>query len=101
VIRDAGRHDFSQTTLYTTLSPCDVCATLLHMRQFNRVVNVTSASGSDDFLRAKGVKVDILEDQAGIALYSKYREQNQELDLEDWKGLAAARAAKASKNQVV
>ncbi len=102
-IKDSGRQDFSRTTLYTTLSPCDVCAALLHMRQFNRVVigNVTSANGNEGFLRARGVKVDILEDQLGIALYDKYREQSPELDLEDWKGLAAVRAAKAAKNQVV
>ena len=31
-IRDAGRQDFSKTTIFTTLSPCDVCATLIYMR---------------------------------------------------------------------
>ena len=31
-IRNAGRKDFSQTTIFTTLSPCDVCATLIYMR---------------------------------------------------------------------
>ena len=89
-IRDAGRQDFSKTTLYTTLSPCDVCATLLYMRQFDRVVvgDVTSASGNEELLRNKGVKVDILEDQACIELYNKYRRENPNLDLEDWKGLA-------------
>ena len=33
-IRDAGRIDFSQTTIFTSLSPCDVCATLIYMRGF-------------------------------------------------------------------
>ncbi|OZA74221.1 MAG: tRNA-specific adenosine deaminase, partial [Thiotrichales bacterium 39-47-5] len=28
-IRDAGRIDFSRTTLFTSLSPCEVCASLL------------------------------------------------------------------------
>ncbi len=90
-IRDAGRKDFSRTTLYTTLSPCDVCAALIHMRQFNRVVvgDVTNASGNEAFLRAKGVKVEVLEDPAGIALYCEYRRERPDLDLEDWKGLAA------------
>ena len=73
---DQGRRapGFSRTTLYTTLSPCDVCATLLYMRQFARVVvgDVTSASGNEGLLRAKGVKVDVMEDQDGIALYDKY-----------------------------
>jgi creatinine deaminase len=89
-IRDAGRENFSQTTLYTTLSPCDICATLLYMRQFNRVVvgDVTNASGNEEFLRAKGVKVDILEYQLGVALYAEYRRERPELDIEDWKGVA-------------
>jgi creatinine deaminase len=90
-IRDAGRQDFSKTTLFTTLSPCDVCATLLYMRQFHRVVvgDVTNASGNEQMLRSRGVVVDILEDQRGIDLYAKYRKERPELDLEDWKGLAA------------
>ncbi len=90
-IRDAGRRDFSKTTIYTTLSPCDVCATLIYMRQFNRVVvgDVTSASGNEDMLRGKGVTVDILEDAHGIELYAKYRKAKPDLDIEDWKGLAA------------
>jgi cytosine/creatinine deaminase len=90
-IRDAGRKDFSLTTIFTTLSPCDVCATLIYMRQFNRVVvgDVTNASGNEAMLRKKGVQVDILEDPKGVALYGKYRQEKPDLDLEDWKGLAA------------
>lgn len=93
-IRDAGRQDFSKTTIFTTLSPCDVCASLIYMRGFARVVvgDVTNASGNEDMLRAKGVQVDILEDQAGIALYKQYRTEKPDQDLEDWKGLAAVRA---------
>lgn len=95
-IRDAGRQDFSNTTLFTTLSPCDVCATLIYMRQFDRVVvgDVTNASGNERMLRQKGIKVDILEDSVGVALYAKYRAEKPDLDLEDWKGLAAVSKAK-------
>ncbi|MCC4768141.1 nucleoside deaminase [Methanosarcina sp. DH1] len=94
-IRDAGRQDFSNTTIFTTLSPCDICATLIYMRQFSRVVvgDVTNASGNEQMLREKGVKVDILEDPVGIELYAKYRAEKPELDMEDWKGLAAVRKA--------
>jgi cytosine deaminase len=90
-IRDAGRADFSRCSIFTTLSPCDVCAALIYMRQFNRVVvgDVTNAAGNEDMLRDKGVKVEILEDAAAIALYKKYRTEKPELDLEDWKGKAA------------
>lgn len=92
-IRDAGRRDFSLTTLFTTVSPCDVCATLIYMRQFSRVVvgDVTSASGNEALLRQKGVQVDILEDSEGVTLYSQYRTEKPDQDMEDWKGLAAVR----------
>jgi len=92
-IRDAGRQDFSDTTIFTTLSPCDICAALIYMRQFDRVVvgDVTNASGSEQVLREKGIKVEILEDHVGIALYAKYRAEKPELDVEDWKGLATVR----------
>ena len=66
------------------------------MRQFDRVVvgDVTNASGNERMLREKGVKVDILEDSVGIALYAKYRAEKPDLDIEDWKGLAAVRKAR-------
>ena len=90
-IRDAGRVDFSQTTIYTSLSPCDVCATLIHMRGFNRVVvgDITNASGNEAMLREKGITVDVLEDPQGVALYAKFRAEKPEQDLEDWQGLSA------------
>jgi len=92
-IRDAGRKDFSLTTIFTTLSPCDVCATLIYMRQFSRVVvgDVTNASGNEQLIREKGIQVDILEDPKGIALYAKYRREKPDQDNEDWKGLAEVR----------
>jgi creatinine deaminase len=95
-IRDAGRQDFSQTTIFTTLSPCDVCATLIYMRQFNRVVigDVTNASGNEQMIRDKGVQVQMLEDRQGIDLYAKYRREKPDQDTEDWKGLAEVRKAR-------
>src|SRR5262245_55270000 len=97
-VRDAGRQNFSKTTIFTTLSPCDVCATLIYMRQFSRVVvgDVTNASGNEAMLRSKGVQVDILEDPVGIALYRKYDQEKPDQAAEDWKGLAAVRARRSS-----
>src|SRR5215472_7718818 len=98
-VRDAGRQDFSQTTMFTTLSPCDVCAALIYMRQFQRVVvgDITNSSGNEEMLRQKGIQVDILEDPEIIAFYAKYRKEKPDQDLEDWKGLAAVRKASAAK----
>jgi creatinine deaminase len=96
-IRDAGRQDFSRATIFTTLSPCDVCATLIYMRQFARVVvgDITNASGNEAMLRGKGIQVDVLEDPLGIALYRKYAEEKPEQAAEDWKGVAALRALRS------
>ena len=90
-IRDAGRIDFSKTTIFTSLSPCDVCAALIEMRGFPRVVvgDVTNASGNEALLRAKGICVDILEDPTGIELYARFRKEKPAQELEDWKGLSA------------
>ncbi len=92
-IRDAGRIDFSDATIYTSLSPCDVCAALLYMRGLNCVVvgDVTNASGTETLLEDKGIKVDVLEDQQGIELYAHFRAEKPELDLEDWQGVNAVR----------
>ncbi|TVQ28214.1 MAG: nucleoside deaminase [Wenzhouxiangella sp.] len=90
-IRDAGRIDFGRTTLFTSLSPCEVCATLVSMRGFARVVvgDITSASGTESMLRERGVQVDILEDARGIECYAAYRAARPGLDLEDWQGVSA------------
>jgi cytosine/creatinine deaminase len=97
--RDAGRQDFSKTTMFTSLSPCDICAALIYMRQFDRLVvgDVTNASGNEEMLRQKGVKVEILEDPEGLAFYAKYQKEKPDQDLEDWRGLAAVRKAAAGK----
>ena len=89
-IRDAGRINFGNTTLFTSLSPCDICATLIYMRGFSRVVvgDVTNASGNESFLREKGVHVNILEDKQGIALYARFRSEKPDQDLEYWQGLS-------------
>ncbi len=87
--RDAGRQDFSKTTMFTSLSPCDICAALIYKRQFQRLVvgDITSFAGNEDMLRQKGVQVDILEDPYGIALFAKYYKEKPEQHLEDAGGL--------------
>jgi len=97
--RDAGRQDFSQTTIFTTLSPCDICAALIYRRQFQRMVvgDVTNYSGNEEMVRQKGVQVDILEDPMGVALFARYHEEKPEQHLEDAQGLAEVRKRAAQK----
>lgn len=97
--RDAGRLDFSQTTMFTTLTPCDIRAALVYRRQFKRLVigDVTNFSGNEEMIRQRGVQVDILEDPEGIALFKKYLKEKPEQHLEDAYGLAAVHKAAAKK----
>ena len=97
--RDAGRLDFSRTTMFTTLSACEICAALVYRRQFKRLVvgDVTNFSGTEDMLRQKGVQVDILEDPEGIALFAKYLKEKPDQHLEDADGLAEVRKRAAAK----
>jgi cytosine/creatinine deaminase len=98
--RDAGRVDFSETTIFTTLSPCDICAALLYRRQFKRCVvgDVTNLSGNEEILRQKGMQVDILEDPEGIALFAKYIKEKPDQHLEDAYGLAAVHKPASAKS---
>ena len=97
-MRDAGRVDFSRTSIFTSLSPCDVCASLISMRGFARVLvgDVTNAAGNEDLLQQKGIQVEVLEDAKGIELYARFRAEQPKLDLEDWRGLSALHSAACS-----
>lgn len=97
--RDAGRQDFSRTTMFTSLSPCDICAALVYRRQFRRLVvgDVTNFAGNEEMLRQKGVQVDIVEDPFGVALFAKYYRENPEQHMEDARGLAEVRKSAASR----
>jgi creatinine deaminase len=97
--RDAGRQDYSKTTMFTSLSPCDICAALIYQLQFQRLVvgDITNYAGNEEMLRQKGVQVDILEDSNGIAFFAKYLKEKPNQHLEDARGLAEVRKAAAAK----
>jgi cytosine/creatinine deaminase len=98
--RDAGRLDFSKTTMFTSLSPCDTCAALIYQLQFQRLVvgDVTNYGGNEGMLRQKGVQVDILELPEGIAFFAKYLKEKPNQHLEDARGLAEVRKVAAAKH---
>ena len=97
--RDAGRLDFSRTTMFTSLSPCNICSALIQALQFQRLVvgDVTNAEGNEETLRSNGVEVEILEDQEGVAFYAKYRKEKPHQHVEDVAGVAGARKSAAAK----
>lgn len=98
-IRDAGRQDFSKTTLYTSLTPCGfMCTPSIIKLGFGKVVSGNNNGGQNAYneiiLRQSGVEFTDLPDELGIEIYEKYKAEHPELDLEDWMGIAAVEAEK-------
>lgn len=91
-LRGEGPVDFRQTTMFTTLTPCEVCcAQIKHRCNFARVVigDITNAPSTEAILRADAngiAHVEILEDAEAIALYKEYAEKRPDLNLIDWRG---------------
>ncbi len=88
-MRDAGRMPSRRdTTLYTTLSPCMMCAGTIVQFKISRVVvgDTVNSKGNVEFLRQRGVDVVILNDEKCIALVKKFREEKPDLWMEDWGG---------------
>jgi cytosine/creatinine deaminase len=99
--RDAGRQDFSKTSMFTSLSPCDTCAALIYQLQFQRMVvgDVTNYAGNEEKVRQHGVEVEVLEDPDGVALFAKYFKEKPEQHLEDARGVAEVHKAALGKRK--
>ena len=83
--RMASRRD---TVMYTTLSPCMMCAGTIIQFKIPKVVvgDTVNSPGNVDFLRQNGVDVIVLDDPDCVALVKKFREEKPDLWLEDWGG---------------
>lgn len=85
-LRKAGRQNtYRDTTLYTSLSPCMMCAgTIVQFKIARVVVNDTkNFSGNEDFLRSRGVVVVDVAHADSIALMAKFIAENAILWNED------------------
>lgn len=88
-MRAAGRMASRRgTTMYTTLSPCMMCAGTIVQFKISRVVvgDTVNSAGNVDFLRERGVEVIVMDDPDCIALVKKFRAEKPDLWLEDWGG---------------
>jgi cytosine deaminase len=85
-LRRAGRQTtYRDTTLYTTLSPCMMCAGTVVQFSIPRIVigENTSFGGNEDFLAERGVEVLIAHDPDCIALMHRFMEERPALWAED------------------
>jgi creatinine deaminase len=87
-LENAGRQPASvyrRATMYTTLSPCDMCTGAMLLYGFPRVVvgeNVTFMGG-EDLLRSRGVEVVLADDDECKELMRAFIAANPELWNED------------------
>jgi cytosine/creatinine deaminase len=84
----AGRlpaSSYRRSTIYTTLSPCDMCAGAILLYGIPRVVVGESRSfmGAEDHLRSRGVIVEVLDDPRCVRMMTNYIAANPELWNED------------------
>lgn len=88
-IRRAGRRpDYRGVDLYTTLSPCMMCAGTVVQFGIRRVVvgEAANFAGNPEFLRRHGVEVVILDDPACRELMARFIRERPELWNEDIAG---------------
>ncbi|MEE8520173.1 MAG: nucleoside deaminase [Gemmatimonadota bacterium] len=89
--RRAGRRPrYNKITLYTTLSPCMMCAGTVVQFGVPRVVIGENQNfpGNPDFLRDRGVEVTILDDERCRELMARFISERPELWDEDIAGRA-------------
>ena len=85
-LRAAGRRrSYRRTTLYTTLSPCMMCAGTVVQFGIPRVVVGENATfgGNEDFLRSRGVEVVVLGDGRCEALMRRFQTERPDVWNED------------------
>src|ERR1700760_4330999 len=85
-LRNAGRRpSYLDTTLYTTLSPCQMCTGAILLFQIPRVVvgEARTYPGDLDFLRSRGVEVLLLDDPGCVAAMEEFQRRYPEVWSED------------------
>lgn len=85
-LRQAGRRSsYRAVTLYTTLSPCMMCAGAIVQFGIKRVVigEDENFSGNIEFLKSRGVEVNVLNDKRCIELMTRLIQEKPQLWNED------------------
>jgi cytosine deaminase len=88
-LRKAGRRArYGGVTMYTTLSPCMMCAGTIVQFGIPRVVigEAVNFAGNIDFLRSRGVEVTVVNDPQCIELMSRFIQERPDLWDEDVAG---------------
>jgi creatinine deaminase len=84
----AGRmraSDYARATLYSTLSPCDMCSGAILLYRIPRVVigEHSTFRGPEEYLRSRGVELDVRDDAECVRLMREFIAARPDLWAED------------------
>lgn len=87
-LENAGRltaADYRRATLYSTLSPCDMCSGAILLYQIPKVVvgENKTFTGPEAYVRSRGVEVNVLNNTECQQLMTQFITNNPELWNED------------------
>ena len=85
-LRAAGRQkSYRDTTLYTTLAPCAMCAGTIIQFKIPRVVvgEAVTFPGELELLRSRGVEVEVLDDRRCVEMMNAFMADHPALWAED------------------
>ena len=87
-LENAGRlraSEYARSTLYSTLSPCDMCSGAVLLYGIHRVVigENTTFCGPEDYVRSRGVELTIADDPTCIEMMRAFIAARPELWDED------------------
>ena len=87
-LANAGRlpaSAYRKATIYTTLSPCDMCSGAILLYGIPNVVIGENRTflGAEDLLRSRGVDVIVIDDRRCVAMMESFIAANPELWNED------------------
>ena len=87
-LENAGRlvaSDYARATLYSTLSPCDMCSGTALLYKIPRIVSGENKTfrGPEDYLRSRGVDLEVINDPECIELMRQFIRDKPELWNED------------------
>jgi creatinine deaminase len=87
-LENAGRltaADYARSTLYSTLSPCDMCSGAILLYKIPRVVvgENRTFQGPEEHLRSRGVELEIVDSAECVQLMTDFIQDNPRLWNED------------------
>jgi cytosine deaminase len=87
-LENAGRltaADYRRSVLYSTLSPCDMCSGAILLYKIPKIVvgEHRTFKGPEDYLRARGVHIEVRDDDVCYRLMQDFIADNEQLWNED------------------